>query len=559
MHKMDTCKYSTNIKDYKTIHEYYAALEYNSLIGQTNLNDYNKKLLERCEFILESKSLAAKYLKTNGDFLFGIAIKEHFDVAFGRITEASWECYSLEHLLLNIAKKNSQRALEVWLWVIREFYGYSKYSGGGPNIVTWILGRLYMFPDRFSLLLAAKLEKDHQLCDFLVGETTFFWECENVFRKALQKKYHYTIKSVLNHGLSLDAFETKIIEEIWSDYYSTPQATKKLFCLLYECAEEDIEKEEKVELAISFINNKIQTKKQEKHEKLHPSKVTPLITETYERFISACEEIKANGEMRFDYIQEHAEEEFEIYIEQDFSKPSYIALEFASGEDSFQQVDTNIFSVKYRLNDYKKLEFLSFCYNKNLSRSPNFEIFERWQIFERFREKYNKVYALKGLKEISSQVLYENEAMFKKMKAKYKSIRNDLYYRNKEYTKLYEDIYVRLLEDGSIETKWKNEFLLYSFIKHYYPDTVYQYKSDWLGKQSIDIYIPAKNVGIEYQGRQHYEPIDYFGGEEAFKENIKRDERKKKLCEKNGVKLLYWKYDIVVDNTKVTNFIKEFE
>ncbi len=45
-------------------------------------------------------------------------------------------------------------------------------------------------------------------------------------------------------------------------------------------------------------------------------------------------------------------------------------------------------------------------------------------------------------------------------------------------------------------------------------------------------------IGIEYQGAQHDKPVEFFGGQKAFEENLKRDERKRQLCEENGVKLI---------------------
>ena len=73
----------------------------------------------------------------------------------------------------------------------------------------------------------------------------------------------------------------------------------------------------------------------------------------------------------------------------------------------------------------------------------------------------------------------------------------------------------------------------------------YQKRFDWLGRQSLDFYLPNYKVGIECQGEQHFFPIDFAGkGVEwackKFDKLIKRDKRKKKLCEENGVKLLYF-------------------
>ena len=68
----------------------------------------------------------------------------------------------------------------------------------------------------------------------------------------------------------------------------------------------------------------------------------------------------------------------------------------------------------------------------------------------------------------------------------------------------------------------------------------YQKRFDWLGRQSLDFYLPDYNVGIECQGRQHFFPVECFGGEDSFIECQKRDKKKKALCEENGIKLLYF-------------------
>ena len=73
----------------------------------------------------------------------------------------------------------------------------------------------------------------------------------------------------------------------------------------------------------------------------------------------------------------------------------------------------------------------------------------------------------------------------------------------------------------------------------------YQKRFDWLGKQSLDFYLPDYNVGIECQGEQHFFPVDFVGKGDGwackkFNKTISTDKRKKALCEENGVKLLYF-------------------
>jgi len=61
----------------------------------------------------------------------------------------------------------------------------------------------------------------------------------------------------------------------------------------------------------------------------------------------------------------------------------------------------------------------------------------------------------------------------------------------------------------------------------------------WLSPQHLDIYFPDKNVACEYQGAQHLNAVEYFGGEKSFERQQERDEKKKRLCRRHGCKLLY--------------------
>lgn len=80
-------------------------------------------------------------------------------------------------------------------------------------------------------------------------------------------------------------------------------------------------------------------------------------------------------------------------------------------------------------------------------------------------------------------------------------------------------------------------------------------KFDWLNQQHLDFYLPKYNIAIECQGIQHFKPIDFANkGEkwanELFENNKKRDKLKKELCEKNGVKLIYFNYNDKIINLK---------
>ena len=56
-------------------------------------------------------------------------------------------------------------------------------------------------------------------------------------------------------------------------------------------------------------------------------------------------------------------------------------------------------------------------------------------------------------------------------------------------------------------------------------------------------YIPKYNICLEYNGRQHYQPVDIFGGNEGFIIQKIRDNIKSKYCIDNNIKLITIKYD----------------
>lgn len=69
----------------------------------------------------------------------------------------------------------------------------------------------------------------------------------------------------------------------------------------------------------------------------------------------------------------------------------------------------------------------------------------------------------------------------------------------------------------------------------------------------FDFYVESLNLLIEYDGIQHFKPIKFFGGEEHFKNTVKRDKIKNLWAEENGYVLIRFRYDAfcidILDNT----------
>ncbi len=92
---------------------------------------------------------------------------------------------------------------------------------------------------------------------------------------------------------------------------------------------------------------------------------------------------------------------------------------------------------------------------------------------------------------------------------------------------------------------WISEMELLCRVRRILPgvEVLHQGRPPWLGRQHLDIYIPSMTVAIEYQGIQHFEPVSGFGGEEGYFMQKRRDARKRKLCDENGLSLVEIAYD----------------
>ena len=59
----------------------------------------------------------------------------------------------------------------------------------------------------------------------------------------------------------------------------------------------------------------------------------------------------------------------------------------------------------------------------------------------------------------------------------------------------------------------------------------------------FDFFLPQSNICIEYQGLQHYEADEHFGGKKRFEYRQRMDNIKREYCKKNGIRLIEIRYD----------------
>lgn len=91
-----------------------------------------------------------------------------------------------------------------------------------------------------------------------------------------------------------------------------------------------------------------------------------------------------------------------------------------------------------------------------------------------------------------------------------------------------------------------------------------QKRFEWLGLQSLDFYIPSKNIAIECQGEQHFSEKKLFGGADGLARIQKRDKIKKEKCNKHQITILYYAdyklkfpYMVYTEKTELINEINK--
>jgi len=101
---------------------------------------------------------------------------------------------------------------------------------------------------------------------------------------------------------------------------------------------------------------------------------------------------------------------------------------------------------------------------------------------------------------------------------------------------------------------WTSETILYYMVQTFFSDKTIlrHYRPAFLEGLELDIFIKELNVGIEYQGIQHFKPIKHWGGKESLKKLQERDKKKKKICKKMGIKLIHFNYNEELSNNFVS-------
>jgi hypothetical protein len=97
------------------------------------------------------------------------------------------------------------------------------------------------------------------------------------------------------------------------------------------------------------------------------------------------------------------------------------------------------------------------------------------------------------------------------------------------------------------------DFLIKNDINFQYNKSITGCKNE--NNLRFDFILLDKSICIEFDGIQHFKPIDFFGGEDEYVKTKMRDEIKNIFCKLEGIKLIRIPYFLSVN--EITNLLKK--
>ena len=168
---------------------------------------------EKCEFILNSDTLAAKYLTYDNGFILAQAIKDNFELPIDVPDEDNNRITFFDDLLTDIAEEDAVLATDIWVWCVKEFGPYLKYTDYDSEITNGILFNLDSYPQEFTDILVEKLDADDDFCRLLLTDTNDLAYCvSSLVAKALGDGNTETAKKIFSACTANPSLKSKMLE-----------------------------------------------------------------------------------------------------------------------------------------------------------------------------------------------------------------------------------------------------------------------------------------------------------------------------------------------------------
>lgn len=540
--------------------------------------------IEKCHFILTAKSIAAKYLTVSDGFLYVQAVKENFELPIAIKDEDEKVENDFRKLFIDIAKKNPKLAVDIWVWIIKEFSAFKQYIRDGWTIYNSILISTNDCPDEFLSLLIKKLGSDISFCNSLITENPNFpYGLADIITKALEtgcvKEAQIIFTAVaMNQNANAKNMEDLICDitckcSNWKELETIESFNLHILPIIKKMKNEHIQAllPNLIE-NISYYINRVESCGEKyqysrkfawrnKYAKQPLYDINPLDYSTEEEYNKAVHKKKEyysseqrlkelifriqNGDVWEEDVSSSAPETINFTFTYPNGKRGDIDMYLSKQLGEVRQIGATEFTAIVPSTEKENISLLAPVYTVKWNDTPRTEI-------QSFMYTYNLFHKLR--QECDDFMRSGPNRQNHPLRNEGRKIASN-YIEN--VRKKRREIYSQIAEKGLATTKWVSEQKAYAIIKSLYSDAIYQYTAEWLGEQSIDIYIPSQMIAIEYQGSQHYQAVEFFGGKKGYEQTIKRDDSKKQKCMTQGVTLIEWRFDEPLTEECIKNKIDE--
>lgn len=536
--------------DYPNRRTYLAALELASIQG----NNCKSEMENRCSFVLDNPDLiAAQYYSISSGFLYAQAVKENFEIPVDFPDEDEWTEINFFYMIQSISQKSIPLSLEIWNWCVYNFMPYIEFAHGFDEelLTSTIIDHLYEMPEGFLRGLVRYIDENPEFskriirCADKISHNTYM-----LLNEALLESNVQVAKTLFTDVLKNDSVNMDIISGIvdtlvyccktWKEIERINVFKEYLLPILriqdnLQCTEYVDELEKEIDSYCHDVQEQIQYKNTIFEKRIQ----LDILVDSIKNIVNRIESNDV-----WEKIDENAPE----FITYEFVYPNgkngdidmFIASNYGEQLDKLDELH---YSVRLPIAHKEQILLLEYSYIHSLyddiSRNELNQFLYEYNLGHKLRQYCDTYLAFGGhISEINQND--ENRFNYSQIRSHAIIVANQYMEKvRQERNKVYEKIVMQ----GLTSARWTSEQKAYLIVKNIYKDAIFQYRDEWLGLQSLDIYIPCKRIAIEYQGKQHFEPIPIFGGGAGLKQVKIRDEQKKKKCMENDVHLIEWRYD----------------
>lgn len=158
----------------------------------------DKEKINRCKFIVEDSCVAARYLSTNGIYLYAQAVRDYFKLPFDIPEE--WDTVKVDFgtLLRDLVEDDALYAIDVWEWCLDTFMPYIQYGEYKNDLTHAILIDMSNFVEEFPGNIVEHMMKNPSFIEKLVLQCTdTLWCIEDFVTIALEGRHIEIAKRVM--------------------------------------------------------------------------------------------------------------------------------------------------------------------------------------------------------------------------------------------------------------------------------------------------------------------------------------------------------------------------